>query len=81
MCATAVNAETLATRAHVEQQVPAEFTECFESQKAAYLADPVPSYEQRVRDLRAMHSLLKDTKDQLIEAINADFGCRSTFET
>lgn len=81
MCATAVNAESLATRAPVEPLVPAEFTECFESQKAAYLADPVPSYEQRVRDLRAMHSLLKDNKDQLIEAINADYGCRSTFET
>jgi coniferyl-aldehyde dehydrogenase len=60
---------------------PAEFTQCLERQRAAYLADPVPSREQRVADLKALAALLKDNREALVAAINRDYGNRSDFET
>jgi coniferyl-aldehyde dehydrogenase len=61
--------------------VPAEFIDCFERQRAACLAHPVPSYEERVADLRAMHRLLVENRAALVEAVHRDYGNRSTFET
>jgi coniferyl-aldehyde dehydrogenase len=61
--------------------MPAEFVDCFERQRSAYLADPAPSYQERVRDLRAMHRLLVENRDALVEAVNRDYGSRSRFET
>ena len=61
--------------------IPEEFRSCFERQRAAYLAAPEPSYEQRLSDLKSLARLLKDNKDELIAAINADYGNRSEFET
>ncbi len=81
MSATSIEADLIRPKAPVVPLIPAEFSECFERQKAAYLADPNPGYDQRLSDLRAMHSLLKDNQAQLIDAVNADYGCRSRFET
>ncbi len=61
--------------------IPEEFQACFDRQRAAYLAAPEPSHEQRIADLKALARLLKDNKDELIAAINADYGNRSEFET
>jgi coniferyl-aldehyde dehydrogenase len=61
--------------------VPAEFIECFERQRGEFLAHPHPSYEERVADLRAMHRLLVENRDALVEAVHRDYGNRSTFET
>ena len=61
--------------------IPAEFQSCFDGQRAAYLAAPEPSYDQRMADLKALAQLLKDNKDELVAAINADYGNRSEFET
>lgn len=61
--------------------IPEEFQACFDKQRAAYLADPAPTHAQRVADLKALAALLKDNKDELIAAINADYGNRSEFET
>ena len=61
--------------------IPVEFTQCLERQRAAYLADPAPSREQRVADLKALASLLKDNREALVAAINRDYGNRSSFET
>ncbi len=61
--------------------IPAEFEQCLARQRAAYLADPVPSHAQRVADLRALAQLLKDNRDALVAAINRDYGSRSSFET
>ncbi len=60
---------------------PAEFRSCFERQRAAYLAAPEPSYDQRLVDLKALTRLLKENKDEIVAAINADYGNRSEFET
>ena len=61
--------------------VPAEFSQCFEAQRAAYLADPEPSYAQRRKDLDALARLIKDNRERLVEAICRDYGNRSEFET
>ena len=61
--------------------IPPEFLSCFAAQRKAYQADRCPSHAQRVADLRAMHRLLVDNREALISAVNADYGCRSRFET
>jgi len=61
--------------------IPAELQSCFAAQRAAYLAAPEPSYDQRIADLKALGQLLNDNKDELVAAINADYGNRSEFET
>jgi NAD-dependent aldehyde dehydrogenases len=60
--------------------IPTEFQSCFDKQRAAYLAAPEPSYAQRIADLKSLTRLLKDNKDELVAAINADYGNRSEFE-
>jgi coniferyl-aldehyde dehydrogenase len=64
-----------------EPSVPTEFTDCFERQRGAFLAHPYPSYAERVADLRAMHRLLVENRDALVEAVHRDYGNRSRFET
>ena len=64
-----------------EPSVPVEFTECFERQRGAYLAHPYPRHAERVADLRAMHRLLVENRQALVEAVHRDYGNRSTFET
>jgi len=64
-----------------ELMLPAEFKDSFERQKAAYLADPEPDYAARRADLQTLARMLKENREQLIEAINRDYGNRSTFET
>jgi len=77
-----MNATTpLTSTATTEPAVPAEFIDCFERQRGAFLAHPFPSYEERVSDLRAMHRLLVENRDALVEAVHRDYGNRSTFET
>ena len=64
-----------------ETLMPAEFKECFERQKAACLADPEPGYAARRADLETLARMLKENRTELVEAINRDYGNRSTFET
>ena len=61
--------------------IPAEFEQSLARQRAAYLADPVPSREQRTADLKALARLLRENRDALVAAINRDYGSRSSFET
>ena len=58
-----------------------EFIDCFERQRGAFLAHPYPDYAERVADLRAMHRLLVENRDALVEAVHRDYGNRSRFET
>jgi coniferyl-aldehyde dehydrogenase len=60
---------------------PAEFKSCFDRQRAAYFAAPEPSYAERIADLKSLAALLKENREALVAAINADYGNRSEFET
>jgi coniferyl-aldehyde dehydrogenase len=60
---------------------PTEFEVVHDLQLAAYKRNRCPSYEQRVADLRALHRMLVDNREALIDAVNKDYGCRASFET
>ncbi|MBC3863251.1 coniferyl aldehyde dehydrogenase [Undibacterium jejuense] len=66
---------------HRSYAMPAEFSECFDLQRAAYLTNPYPDYASRRADLENLARLLKENKDALVAAINQDYGNRSSFET
>jgi len=61
--------------------LPADFVECYVSQRQAYFAHPIPTYEERLHDLSQLAAMLRQHQAALVEAISADFGNRSTFET
>ena len=61
--------------------MPAEFRQCFDAQRKAYLAHPEPSHAERSADLQSLARLLKENRDALVAAINLDYGNRSEFET
>jgi coniferyl-aldehyde dehydrogenase len=57
------------------------FASCLARQRQAYHADPVPSLVQRRADLTQLAKLVSDNEAALVEAVNADYGSRSRFET
>jgi coniferyl-aldehyde dehydrogenase len=61
--------------------IAASLSRTLERQRAAYLAHPVPSLDERKADLRTLQSFIRDHKDAICDAINADYGHRSRHET
>ncbi len=61
--------------------IPDEFQQCFEAQKAWFREHRNPSCEQRVADLKTLHRMLVENREALVEAVNADYGTRASFET
>ncbi|MEM6580266.1 MAG: coniferyl aldehyde dehydrogenase [Pseudomonadota bacterium] len=61
--------------------VAAELNAQFEKQRATYLADPVPSYEQRKQDLENLKRMINENREEIIAAISADYSNRSRHET
>jgi coniferyl-aldehyde dehydrogenase len=53
----------------------------FRKQREAYLADPIPDYDQRRKDLLALKQMLNENRDEIVEAINRDYGNRSRHES
>jgi coniferyl-aldehyde dehydrogenase len=69
-----------------EQQDPIvaikqELEHTLKLQRDAYLAHPNPSFTERKIDLKNLQEFLRDYRDELCEAVNADYGHRSTHET
>ncbi|WP_297573322.1 coniferyl aldehyde dehydrogenase [uncultured Deefgea sp.] len=50
-------------------------------QRAAYLAHPYPSFAERKADLLKLKAFVQDNREEIIQAINADYGNRSRHET
>jgi len=50
-------------------------------QRNAYLAHPVPTFDERKADLRTLQRFVRENKEALISAISADYGHRSRHET
>lgn len=61
--------------------IPPALRDCFSAQRAAFQNARCPSLQERRQDLRALHRLLLENRDALVDAVNRDFGCRSRFET
>lgn len=64
-----------------EQAQIAYLHQVFGDQKAAYAKQPYPSIEARRRNLDKLSSALRKYKDELADAVNSDFSCRSKDET
>jgi coniferyl-aldehyde dehydrogenase len=47
----------------------------------AQAQDPLPAWPIRARRLRALETLLRDHRNEIADAIHADFGCRPREET
>lgn len=58
-----------------------EAARIFEKQREAYLADPYPSYETRVENLKKLESILAENQEEIAAAISEDFGHRCSQES
>ena len=50
-------------------------------QREAYLAHPVPTLTERRDDLRRLQAMVREHKEELVQAVHADYGNRSRHET
>lgn len=64
----------------LSDDIPKAFRDCFDAQQLAYKANRNPSLQERRDDLQKLSQLMTDHKDDLIAAVNQDFGTRSSFE-
>ena len=55
--------------------------EAFKAQRAAYLAQPMPDYNQRKQDLLTLKRMINENRDAIIAAISEDYGNRSRHES
>lgn len=71
------------TAAHKELQndVATMLRASFDMQRAAYLADPIPSYAQRKEDLLNLKNMINENRDAILDAISEDYGNRSRHES
>lgn len=53
----------------------------FLQQKECWIKYPNPDYKSRINNLKRLKNLLLTNQQQIIQAINQDFGCRSASET
>lgn len=53
----------------------------FERLKQAFRGDPYPSYETRLEWLRRLEQAIRRNQDEIVQAVNSDFGMRSSHET
>lgn len=58
-----------------------ELAQCLAEQRKKYLADPIPDYKQRRRDLLSLKNLIGNNQEAIADAINSDYGNRSRHET
>jgi len=58
-----------------------EAQKVFTAQREAYRRHPYPSLEERKEQLSKLERILIDNSEAIAEAINQDFGCRSTVES
>ena len=61
--------------------IPDNLQQAFDLQQLHYRAHRNPSLQERTADLKALHRLLVENRDALVDAVNADYGTRSRFET
>jgi coniferyl-aldehyde dehydrogenase len=50
-------------------------------QRAAYFARPIPTLDERRADLRQLQTFMRENREALVDALNADYGHRSRHET
>jgi len=73
-------ADNLYSSAYDQDQIN-QLDQIFENQKIAYGKQPYPEIESRKKDLAKLKQAVLTFQDKLIEAMNEDFGCRSSDDT
>ena len=63
------------------QDISSSLESALALQRQAYLAHPVPGFDERVADLRTLQRFIRENKQALCDAISADYGHRSHHET
>lgn len=58
-----------------------ELEDVLQLQRTAYLAHPNPDFAQRKADLLKLKAFIRDNRDDIVDAISADYGNRSRHET
>ncbi|HEX8783233.1 MAG TPA: coniferyl aldehyde dehydrogenase [Steroidobacteraceae bacterium] len=61
--------------------LPGALQAALELQRRACARNPVPSYEERRKDLATLRRFIIENREALIEAVNRDYGSRSRHET
>jgi coniferyl-aldehyde dehydrogenase len=64
-----------------DEAVRAMLEATLQEQRTAYLAHPVPTLDERRADLRQLQTFIRENRDALVTAVNADYGNRSSHET
>jgi coniferyl-aldehyde dehydrogenase len=70
-----------AENVHETPPQQSEAARIFARQRAAYRAEPYPSYETRVTNLKKLEAILVDNQEAIAKAISQDFGHRCTQES
>lgn len=73
--------DTAQDAATVQKADAAMLHSTFAKQKTAYLKAPEPSYEERMKDLATLKTMLMKHSREIKKAINADYGNRSNIES
>jgi coniferyl-aldehyde dehydrogenase len=79
MGATALNAD-VPDHGSLDRVGSADLVETFNHLRAAYIREPFPSWEVRKAHLKTLRALILNNRDELADAISADFGFRSRQE-
>jgi coniferyl-aldehyde dehydrogenase len=58
-----------------------ELEATLQRQRNAYFTHPIPSLDERRADLLKLQAFIRDNKEDLVTALNADYGSRSRHET
>ena len=66
---------------YVPHDTPQNLSSALELQQAAYLRSTTPDYQQRRADLIKLKTMLTDNTQDIVDAINSDYGNRSRHET
>ena len=60
---------------NVPAHIPQPLRDCFAAQHAAFQKQRCPSLAERRADLRALHRLLVDNREALVDAVNRGSNC------
>lgn len=65
---------------HSEAATIEKMNEIFAKQRAAFLRDGAPSYNERIDNINRLQKVMLDNKERIVDAICADFGAHSKHE-
>ena len=70
-----------AIQENLQNETASMLTAHFQQQRTSYLADPIPSYQQRREDLLNLKRMINENREEIISAISEDYGNRSRHES